>query len=664
MSISRGETPHWFGPALFRAVPEIPPPPAAAVTPQAPVAPGENGARKPGRVPGRPNVGHLLLKNGIISQAQLDEAIATQAERGCRLGEALVGLDFCSDAQIAQVLAEQLEIPYIDLHQHPPSPECVALISRETALEHGVLPVRLDGDRLLVAVRDPYDIRVDEVLRRATDHQIVLGAAPESQIRDLLYQFYSVNTFEEARTTIADADLDLEDPSQSTVDRLLVAGEDMSATRVVSTLIADAVRRNASDLHIEPDETHVRVRYRIDGKMCSVLTLPTSLLSSVAARIKIVCSMDISESRKPQDGGCRVRVHGQNIEIRASTLPGVYGEIVVLRLQTQQAHLFSLDALGMDERTLRDFRRLLSVRQGMILITGPTGSGKTTTLYGALSHLNRDDVNILTVEDPVERKLPGLNQVQVNDRAGRSFAATLRSMLRQDPDIIMLGEIRDLETADIACRAALTGHLVLSTLHTTHAVGTLARLHDMGVPSYMLAAALNGVVAQRLARRVCEKCAVEFRPPSRMRRALEAQFGSLEGAQFRKGRGCPSCHHRGTRGRVGIYEYVLVDEDLRTLLAEGVAPSELRKRLRDRGFRSMEEDAFEKACRGIIPPEDVVNLGLALVPAADEPVSPGAVATTDLRQRSYRVSGDPGLAVSGMEPSSLVDGGRFAPMEA
>lgn len=621
MSVSSRDTQPWPAPTAFHPLPRTGEAEAASRETEAPGIPDAAepiSPRKSARVPGRPNLGHLLLKNGTITQKQLDDAIALQAERGCRLGEALLMLDACNDHQIARILAEQLEIPFIDLHVDAPSPDCVALITRELALEYGILPVRVDGRRLLVAVRDPYDIRVDEVLRRATDHQIVIAAAPESQIRDLLYQFYSVNTFEEARTTLADADIELEDATTHTVDRLLVMGEDLSATRVVSTLIADAVRRGASDLHIEPDETHARVRYRIDGKMCSVLTLPAHLVPSVAARVKIVCGMDISDARRPQDGGCRVKVLGQNIEIRASTLPGVYGEIVVLRLQIQQAQLFGLDSLGMDERTLKDFRRLLSVRQGMILITGPTGSGKTTTLYGALSHLNRDDVNIITVEDPVERKLTGLNQVQVNDRAGRSFAATLRSMLRQDPDIIMVGEIRDLETADIACRAALTGHLVLSTLHTTDAVGTIARLTDMGIPAYMTAAALNGVVAQRLARRVCEKCAVEYRPPRRMRNALEAQFGSLEGATFRKGRGCPTCHHRGTKGRVGIYEYVLVDEDLRSRLAEGISPSALRRYLSERGFRTMEQDAFEKACAGIIPPEDVVNLGLALIPSHDD----------------------------------------------
>jgi type IV pilus assembly protein PilB len=374
-------------------------------------------------------------------------------------------------------------------------------------------------------------------------------------------------------------------------------------------VISDAVRRGASDIHIEPGRTSIKVRYRIDGRMQPIMTVPATQLGSLVARIKILGSLDISETRKPQDGGCMVPVDGRAVELRVSTLPGNHGEIVVMRILGQNAGLQRLEGLGMEPEMLRDFRQLLISRQGILLITGPTGSGKSTTLYAALNHLNTDDVNIITVEDPVEIDVEGINQVQIHERAGRTFAGTLRSMLRQDPDIIMIGEIRDSETAEIACRAALTGHLVLSTLHTQDTVGTLVRLNDMGVAPYLVASSLNGALAQRLAQRVCEDCAEPYTPPPALADALERYFGSLESAQFRKGTGCPRCLRTGTRGRIGVYELLKVDEDLRHLMVDNHTPSAVRKLVTSRGFQTMEDDAFRKCCRGLLTPEELIRLG-------------------------------------------------------
>lgn len=401
------------------------------------------------------------------------------------------------------------------------------------------------------------------------------------------------------------------DPSSS-------ATQPPSAVTLVNRLLADAVARGASDIHIEPGRERVRVRYRIDGRMCFIAPFAVTLLPSIVARVKIMCSMDVSETRKPQDGGCLVPVSGHDIELRASTLPGTHGEIVVLRLLTREGGLIALDRLGFEAEMLRDLRRLLAARQGMLLITGPTGSGKTTTLYAALSHLNTDDVNIITVEDPVEVDLDGINQVQIHDRAGRSFANTLRAMLRQDPDVIMVGEMRDLETAEIGCRAALTGHLVLSTVHTQHTLGTLTRLFDIGIPPYLAASALNGVLAQRLTRKVCASCGVDYVLPPALRRLMESQLGSLEGARFRRGKGCNLCSKTGTRGRIAVFELLPVDDELRHLIAEASPPNVLQEFVARRGYRSLEQDAFRKAAQGLIPPEEIIKLGFGLALAAED----------------------------------------------
>jgi len=406
--------------------------------------------------------------------------------------------------------------------------------------------------------------------------------------------------------------VELAEEQTMTVERLMVAGAEPTVVEIVNVLIADAARKGASDLHIEPMRSNLRVRYRIDGGMRSVMPLQRSLLPNIAARFKVMCGMDLSENRRPQDGSCTVRVGGEEMELRVSTLPGINGEIIVARLLSRQSGSLALTDLGMEESTLRGFRGLLSGRQGMILVTGPTGSGKTTTLYSALHHLNAEDVNVITVEDPVEVSVEGINQVQVHERAGRSFADTLRAMLRQDPDVIMVGEIRDAETAEIACRAALTGHLVLSTMHTQHTIGAIARLFDIGIAPYLVASSLNGIMAQRLARRVCEFCSERYEPPATLRRAIQTHFGEATPSVFRRGAGCTRCGRTGTRGRIAVHELLIVDDDLRRLMSEGAPPSQLRRHVFELGFRTLERDAYDKALAGLIPPEEIVRIGFGL----------------------------------------------------
>lgn len=402
------------------------------------------------------------------------------------------------------------------------------------------------------------------------------------------------------------------------LDVLLSQSRAPSAIEMVNAMITDAARRGASDLHIQPERMHVKVRYRIDGSMREVMPFPTAQLPAIVSRVKVMCNLDIADTRRPQDGGMKLRIDGREIEIRVSSLPSTHGEKIVMRLLGQGAGRQKLEDLGLLPDMLRAFRRLLASKQGLILITGPTGSGKTTTLYAALDHLNSPDANIVTVEDPVERDIEGVTQVAMHEKSGRTFAATLRSMLRQDPDVIMVGEVRDGETAEIACRAALTGHLVLSTIHTMDTLSTMIRLIDMGVAPYLTASALSGIMAQRLVHRVCPSCAEPYVPPLALRRALEEQFGSLSGAAFRRGAGCSRCLHSGILGRTGIYELLPLDDDLRRQIVNGVAPGELRSYAARRGFRTLEEDAFRKAREGLIIPETILDLGMQVAMSVDE----------------------------------------------
>jgi type IV pilus assembly protein PilB len=600
------------------------PPPEPAAAPPPPPALGTDAPVR-AMVPGRPNIGKILLDKGVITQAQLKRALAHKQEKGCRLGEALIDLHLCTDIQIARGLAEQLEIPYVDLVRTPPMRRFIELIPRSLCLEFGVVAVKMHGDRLLVAARDPSDLRADAAVRQVTNLPIVMGTVAESQLREFLLRGLTrpylgnddvepVATETPAPGTAVPATASVEPGSEEhvPVEKLLAAGQQLSTVRAVDSLIADAIRAGASDLHLKPEGNWLRVRHRLDGRLRTLVNLPAAMVPSVIARIKIMGSMDIAETRKPQDGGAQLKVDGRPYELRISTLPGIYGEVAVIRILNHDNELFDLEALGLESGVEKDFRRMLSARQGMILITGPTGSGKTTTLYAALSHLNTEDVNIITVEDPVEIKLPGISQVQVHEKAGRTFPTTLRAILRQDPDIVMVGEIRDLETAEIASRAALTGHLVLSTLHTQDTVGTMWRLFDMGIPRYIVTASLNAVVAQRLVRRVCPECAEPDHVPFEVLKAVERAYGDLGGATFRRGKGCPACGSRGTRGRLGVYELLIMDEELRHIIVEGAADSGVHELLASRGFRHLERDAFDKAYAGEIPVEELVRLGLGV----------------------------------------------------
>ncbi len=565
-------------------------------------------------VSGRTSLGEILIRNGVIEERDLQAALKYGMANGCRVGEALSRLRLCSDLEIAQALAQQLEIRLIDFSETPPRPDAVELIPREVAVEYSVVPVHFEGPRLVVAMRDPFDIRVDDAIREVLGCQIIPAIAPESQLREFFQRtYYSASPTPEAQpsplpVSETERDVEVTDSQTHDIETLVYHAEQFSSIRIVNTIITDAVEKKASDIHIEPGAEMIRVRYRVDGKLRNAVTMPLAPLESVVARIKIMCGMDIAVSRRPQDGSCRLRIDDRAIEVRASTLPGVHGEIVVMRLLVQDAGLHHLDALGFHPEMLRRFGQVLSDPHGMLLVTGPTGSGKTTTLYASMNRLNTEGVNIISVEDPVEAKVAGLNQVQVEERAGRSFAAVLRAMLRQDPDVIMVGEIRDMETGEIACRAALTGHLVLSTLHTRDSIGALARLIDMGISRDTVTASLNAVIAQRLVPKICEACAEDYLPPMPLQTYLRSRYDARLQASFRRGRGCSACGHTGTRGRIGVYELLVLDDTLKRLVLENASTEQLRTQARAGGFVTLQEDAFLKAAAGLVRPEEVVEL--------------------------------------------------------
>jgi len=554
----------------------------------------------------------LLVTQSDPGPNELRQAAALRGNEVYRLGELL---NLTHD-ELAERMGKFFGIEFI--RRIDPQSIQLGVLPTSFCRTNHVVAIKDANDQDAVVICNPFswDLEQLDALNRAfRGRPYRLLIAKETNVSSL---FIEGGGQQEIATAVDASSVEVATEETLSLERLMAAGAEPTAVEVVNVLIADATRKGASDIHIEPDRNTVRVRYRVDGQMRSITSIQRSLMPNIAARVKVMCNMDLSETRRPQDGNVSVKVSGTEIELRASTLPGINGEIIVLRLLSRSSGTLSMADLGLREKVLKSLRSLLTARQGMLLVTGPTGSGKTTTLYAALHHLNRDDVNIITVEDPVESDLEGINQVQVHDRAGRSFATTLRSMLRQDPDILMIGEIRDAETAEIACRAALTGHLVLSTMHTQHTLGTLARLFDIGIPPYLVASSLNGIIAQRLVRRVCDNCSAPFTLPARLRQVFESSFGDLSGMDFRRGTGCNRCGRTGTRGRIGIHELLIIDDDLRRLMSEGAAPSDLRRYVQSTGFESLEVDAFHKSAAGLVPPEEVVRLGFGIASALEE----------------------------------------------
>jgi len=514
----------------------------------------------------RHRLGAVLVSAGVVGEDDLEDALAAQlAATGPRrrLGRVLVDLGLAAEREIAQALADQLRLEVLDLAAVPVSPEHVRLLPRAVAWRLGMVVVSREGRRVTVAASDPTDVvALDDVRLHTGATELTVRVATDTQVRDVLRRVWSLA--EES----ADLATHFEDDADSE-DEPVVVADDAPTVRLVTSLLAEAVRTGASDVHVEPHRDAVRVRYRVDGVLRDVMTLPRSAAAQVTSRIKIVSGLDIAERRLPQDGRSRVTVDGRAVEARVSTMPTVHGEKVVIRLLGRVERVPGLNEIGLEPAQLAVLRAAVTAPQGLVLITGPTGAGKTSTLYSALTEIDTNERNVVTLEDPVEVQVPGITQSQVNERAGLTFGRGLRALLRQDPDIVLVGEIRDTETAELATRAALTGHLVLSTLHTTSALAAIIRLVDMGIQPFLVASSLTAVVAQRLVRRPCPDCTAPDEPDPDLVELLDADRDALAAAVPVRGAGCVQCAASGYRGRSGVFEVVEVTAGLRGAIGSG-----------------------------------------------------------------------------------------------
>jgi len=548
------------------------------------------------------HIGTLLVEDGVVSQADLDRALVRQSETGETLSRILVEEEMVSETVLVRTLARQMGIEFVNLTETEVDPTAAALIPESLARRYSVIPIGFDGDRLVVAMADPANVLVVDDVRAITGMSVISKVAARSDIDDAIRR---MGSFDES---VADlADMVGEEDEVDDLSKIQSAVEEAPIVKLVSTLISRAVGERASDLHVEPGERHLRVRFRIDGVLHEVMTTPRSVSGAVVSRLKIMADLDIAERRVPQDGRVSLRVAGRPIDLRVATLPTIYGEKVVLRVLDKDDAILTLPDLGFLPEALNRFQQSYTRPYGAILVTGPTGSGKTTTLYSTLNILNQPDKNVITVEDPVEYRLPGITQVQVNRKAGLQFATVLKAILRSDPDIVLVGEVRDTETAKIAVEAALTGHLVLSTLHTNDASSSIGRLVDMGVESYLVSSALDSIIAQRLARRLCDRC----RQPMEATREMMTEMGCSDDEPpltLYRAVGCKYCSDTGYRGRLAIVEVLLVSEDIQRMSVERRPSDEIARVAVEQGMRTLRMDGMEKVKLGMTTLEEVLRV--------------------------------------------------------
>ncbi len=565
-------------------------------------------------------LGDLLVKSKIITSDQLAQALKAQRENGgSRLGSVLVKMGFVTDDAITTFLSRQYGVPAINLSFFEIDPAVVKLVPYETAKRYQVLPLSRVGSSLSIAMVDPTNVFAMDDIKFMTGFNIEPVVASESSINEAIEKAYVVeqegNNLDDMMATLGEAEADVEltatDEEELALSDLEKAADEAPIVKLVNLVMTDAVKRGASDIHIEPYEREYRVRFRVDGVLQTIMSPPLKLKDAITSRVKIMAKLDISEKRLPQDGRImlKISINGRKKELdfRVSTLPTLWGEKVVLRLLDKENLRLDMTKLGFEQESLVKFERAILKPYGMVVVTGPTGSGKTNTLYSSISRLNQPDTNIMTAEDPVEFQIPGVNQVQMKESIGLNFATALRSFLRQDPNIILVGEIRDFETAEIAIKAALTGHLVLSTLHTNGAPETISRLMNMGIEPFLVATSVHLIVAQRLVRRICKDCSAEIEVPYQT--LLDSGFTADEGriVKPRKGTGCGTCNNTGYKGRCGLYEVMEVDEELRELVLVGASAMELKKKAIERGMITLRRSGLRKVMEGVTTLEEVMR---------------------------------------------------------
>ncbi|MBN2457494.1 MAG: Flp pilus assembly complex ATPase component TadA [Sedimentisphaerales bacterium] len=555
-------------------------------------------------------LGQLLVAHGIVTDEQIDKALTEQQSNGHRklLGELLVEMGYCTENQIASALAESYSVPYAQVNPKICDSKIMEILPREFLHEHIVLPLFKVYDVLTVAVSEPTNVFLIDEIERLSGCKVQIVCATSKDIKATLQTYLPA-----ANVFVIDDIIDDEGLGDFTLIENIV--EDISnleeiagqspVVKLVNYLLYNAVRENASDIHIEPDDKKLRVRYRVDGKLYEKMRPPFQMHSAIVSRLKIMAELDIAQRRLPQDGGIHVLMEARPIDLRVSVMPGHFGEKVVIRIIDPQRVIFNLESLGFSYEHLRTFREAVQSPNGIVLVTGPTGSGKNTTLYAALAELNTEDVNICTVEDPVECNILGINQFQVNEGAGFEFSTALRSLLRQDPDIIMVGEIRDRDTANIAVQAALTGHLVLSTLHTNDAPGAVIRLLDLGVAPYLVSGSLKAVLAQRLVRKICPACKTEFEPSASVKKIVQRVGGDVK--QFYRGVGCKKCRNTGYAGRIAIHELLIPDEEIADIVNDRQNLRNVRTMAIKKGMVPLHLDGMEKVKAGIVSVEEVLR---------------------------------------------------------
>ncbi|MFH0800570.1 MAG: type II secretion system ATPase GspE [Pseudomonadota bacterium] len=555
------------------------------------------------------SLGSILLETSSLTEEQLEQALAVQRERGIKLGEALVQLKFLRTEDILKALSIQLGFPYenkIDIETIPT--DLIANLPINYAKQNEVLPLKREGNAVHVAIADPTNFYALDDLRLLYGCDIKPTIASSYEIVNAINAVYNKATGggEDEIEDLGDGS-EIADEFNEPVD-LLDADDEAPIIKLVNTLLFRAVKQKASDIHIEPFERELKIRFRINGILYDIMVPPKRAQNAIISRVKIMSQLNIAEKRIPQDGRIRIKIAGKDIDIRISTIPTAHGESVVMRLLDAGSVLLDIDQLGFSRYNLDIFKKLLEHHNGIVLVTGPTGSGKTTTLYSALSRLNTNEVKIITVEDPVEYQLNGVNQMQVNPKIDLTFASGLRAFLRQDPDIILVGEIRDRETAEIAIQASLTGHLVLSTLHTNDAPSSITRLIEMGVEPFLVASSVLGIAAQRLVRTVCHECARKYMPEDKELAEIGLTSADLKGRQIFRPVGCPACMETGYAGRAGIHEIMLVSDPVRAELMKGSDATTIKKVAVAQGMRTLREDAAQKVIQGLTTIAEVLRV--------------------------------------------------------